>query len=177
MSTSIFVSLVTTSLTTMPEQQPFDLASMPLPELLALRTAIENEISSRGHSRTSTALMGEIAERIVADAYGGDLVRAGERSVDVVAADSRRIQVKARSLPRGDLRHWAFNDLDFDTAVVIAFDRATSELLWARELSQLEATLLAKPHKTDVWRIRMAAAREAGRDVTEELRSAYSRLR
>lgn len=160
----------------MPEHH-LDLPSMPLPELLALRTAIDTEISARGHSRTATALMGEIAERIVADAYRGELVRAGERSVDVVAADSRRIQVKARSLPRGDMRHFAFHDLEFDTAVVICFDRATSELLWARELSQLEATLLAKPHKTDVWRIRMAAARDAGTDVTERLLDAYARLR
>lgn len=161
----------------MPEQQPFDLATMPLPELLALRTAIETEISARGHSRTATALMGEIAERIVADAYGGELVRAGGQSIDVIVADGRRIQVKSRTLPRGDMRHFAFHDLEFDAAVVISFDRETSELLWARELSQLEATLLAKPHKTDGWRIRMAAAREAGKDVTAELRSAYSRLR
>lgn len=160
----------------MPEHH-LDLPSMPLPELLALRTAIETEISARGHSRTATALMGEIAERIVADAYDGELSRAGERSVDVIASDGRRIQVKARSLPRGDLRHFAIHDLDFDAAVVICFDRETSELLWARELSQLEATLRSKPHKSDGWRIRMTAARDAGIDVTERLLDAYARLR
>jgi len=153
-----------------------NIASWTLRDLLALRNAINQEVTSRGYSRTSAPLVGEIAERIVADAYEGKLFRAGERSVDVTAADGRRIQVKARSLPRGDLRHWAFHDLEFDAAVVTCFDRATSELLWAREISAAEATSLARPHKSDHWRIRMAAARNAGLDVTHDLRAAYSRL-
>jgi hypothetical protein len=160
----------------MPEHH-LDLTSMSLHELLALRSSIDAEISARGHARTATALVGELAERIVADAYAGELARAGERSFDVVGADGLRIQVKARSLPRGEMRHFAFHDLDFDAAVVMCFDRTTSELLWARELSREVAAGLAKPHASDGWRIRMTAAHEAGIDVTETLRTAYVRLR
>lgn len=158
-------------------EQSLDISSWPLSDLLALRNAVDREVSARGYARTSAALVGEIAERIVADAYAGELANAGAQSVDVLASDGRRIQVKARSLPRGDLRHWAFHDLEFDVAVVLCFDRETTELLWARELSQAEVASLSKPHRSDNWRLRMAAVRDSGVNVTEQLRAAYSALR
>jgi hypothetical protein len=153
-----------------------DLDGMSLTELLALRNAIDSEIAMRGHSRTASSLAGELLERTVAAAYSGRLMRVGTKSVDVVAGDGRRLQVKTRSLPKGDLRHWAFRDIDFDAAIVVAVDRATSMIDWARELSNDEVRTLAQPHATDGWRLRMAPTRSAGLDVTDHLRRAFQEL-
>jgi hypothetical protein len=153
-----------------------ELSEMSLKELLALRRAIGAEIKARGHSRTASSLEGELLERTVAAAYGGHLVEVGTKSVDAVAADGRRLQVKVRSLEKGVLRHWAFSDFDFDAAVVVAMDRETSAINWARELSSHEVRAIAVPHDEDVWRLRMAPTRNAGIGVTEDLRRAFRDL-
>jgi hypothetical protein len=150
-----------------------DLGALPLRDLLALRVAIDADISARGYSRTSSSLAGELMERTVATSYNGTLTGVGTESVDIIAGDGRRLQVKARSLPHGDLRHWAFHDLEFDAAVVVYVDRDSFAINWARELSQTEATALARPHKSDKWRVRMAAAQHTGVDVTQRLQLAY----
>jgi hypothetical protein len=154
-----------------------DVTVLALTDLLRLRRAIDTEITARGHARTSTSLEGELMERVVADAYGGELQRPGQKSSDVALPDGTQIQVKMRSLPEGVLRHWTFKDFEFDLAVVISIDRDTSSIIWARELSRDEAVALARPHAAGGWRIRMARARTSGVDVTERLRDAFSRLR
>lgn len=154
----------------------FNLAAMSLNELLALRNAIDKEITCRGHTRTSSSLAGELIERTVSVAYKGKLADVGNKSVDVIASDGRKLQVKTRSLPKGDLRHWAFRDFNFDAAVVVAVDRATLTIDWARELTSAEAGTIAKPHSTDGWRIRMASARNYGKDVSEKLQRAFREL-
>ncbi|WP_139007020.1 hypothetical protein [Arthrobacter crystallopoietes] len=154
----------------------FKLSEMSLAELLALRIAIDVEIQARGHSRTASSLAGELLELTVAVAYRGQLVQVGAKSVDVLAGDGRRIQVKVRSLPKDDLRHWSFRDFEFDAAVVVAVDRATSAIDWARELSNDEVRARTRPHSTDGWRLRMAPTRNAGIDVTDKLRRAFQEL-
>ncbi len=79
----------------------FELGGMSLEELLSLRRAIDAEFKARGHSRTASSLAGELIERVVSVAYSGQLVPVGAKSVDVVANDGRRLQVKVRSLPNG----------------------------------------------------------------------------
>lgn len=95
--------------------------------------------------------------------------------MDVISSDGRGLQVKMRSLPKGDLRHWPFKDFAFDAAIVVAIDRATGLIDWARELSTGEAEALAKPHSQG-WRIRMAAAKTGGLDVTGKLQTAFEKL-
>lgn len=153
-----------------------ELREMPLTELLALRSAIDREILARGHSRTASSLAGELMERAVADAYGGALAQVGVKSIDVTSGDGRRIQVKTRILPKGDLRHRAFSDFDFDAAVVIAIDRATSRIDWARELTTEQVRELARPHASDGWRVRMAPARTVGIDVTKRISRVLDQL-
>lgn len=153
-----------------------DLKDMSLRELLALRNAIDSEITMRGYTRTASSLAGELLERTVAAAYSGQLVQVGTKSVDVMARDGRRLQVKTRSLPRFELRHWAFSDFDFDAAIVVAVDRTTFMIDWARELSNDEVRTLARPHAADGWRLRMAAAKSAGVDVTDPLLRAFQEL-
>lgn len=153
-----------------------DLNGMPLAGLLTLRNAIDSEIAARGHSRTASSLAGELLERTVATAYNGLLVQVGTKSVDVVAGDGRRLQVKTRSIPKGDLRHWAFRDFDFDAAIVVAVDRATFMIDWARELSNDDVRTLARPHETDGWRLPMAATKRVGIDIGDHLRRAFEEL-
>ena len=152
------------------------LAALTVRELIALSSSITDELKLRGHIRTATSTGGELMERVVADAYGGTLPPPGTKSWDVSLEDGRRIQVKARILPPGDFRHWAFRDFSFDLAVVVHVDRLSLEVLWARELTRDEAQLLAKEHASDGWRIRMTKARGAGVDVTKRLRDAYAAL-
>lgn len=152
-----------------------NVAEMSLPELVSASAAIDAELKRRGHVRTSTSLAGELMEAAAHRLYGGELVQPGMRSIDLISADGVGIQVKVRSLPAGDLRHWTFKDLDFDAAVVVAMDRADLSISWARLLTQQDARALAKPHK-DAWRIRMRPARDAGVDITAALRQAYSEL-
>lgn len=152
-----------------------ELTVMSLSDLLALRSGIDEEIASRNHVRTSSSLAGELMERTVSVAYNGRLVPIGTKSVDVISSDGRGLQVKMRSLPKGELRHWAFKDFEFDVAIVVAIDRSTGLIDWARELSRHEAETLAKPHSQG-WRIRMAAAKAAGIDVTGKLQSAFKEL-
>ena len=153
------------------------LTSKPLDELLALRSAISSEIKARGYTRTATSIEGELMERVVADAYEGVLAPPTSKSVDVVLPDERTIQVKVRSLPRGDTRFWQFEDFEFDIGIVVAMDRDTSEILFARELSQVELRENSVVHSNGGFRLRMGKARTLGLDVTDRLDAAYAALR
>lgn len=154
-----------------------DLSCMPLTELLGLRSAINAEITKRGHIRTATSLEGELMERVVADAYGGELAPPTNKSVDVVLQDGSGIQVKFRSLPRGDNRFWSFGDFEFHSAVVISMERETSEIIFARELTRAEMQDHSMRAASGDYRLRMGKARDLGLDVTARLRAAYDRLR
>jgi hypothetical protein len=153
------------------------LPRMSLSELLALRSAIDSEIRARGYTRTATSLEGELMERLVADAYGGALAPPTSKSVDVILPDERTIQVKVRSLPRGDTRFWQFKDFDFDLCIVVSVDRDTSEILFARELTSAELEANAVIHAGGGYRLRMGRARMLGLDVTDRLQAAHASLR
>lgn len=154
----------------------FDFTGMPLLDLLRMRIGIDAEMTARGYTRTASSLAGELLERAVSVAYDGELMPIGARSVDVVASDGRRLQVKTRSLPRGKLQHWSFRDFDFDAAIVVAVDRPTFFIDWARELSSDEVRGLARPHQDGGWRLYMASTRGAGIDVTTSLQRALDGL-
>jgi hypothetical protein len=116
-------------------------------------------------------------ERIVADAYEGVLAPPTSKSVDVLLSDERTIQVKVRSLPRGDTRFWQFEDFEFDFAVVVSMDRDTAEIMFARELTRAELEANAVIHAGGGYRLRMGKARTLGIDATDRLKAAYAALR
>lgn len=116
-------------------------------------------------------------ERIVADAYEGVLAPPTCKSVDVLLPDERTVQVKVRSLPRGDTRFWQFQDFEFDLAVVVSMDRDTTEILFARELTRAELEANAVIHAGGGYRLRMGKARTLGVDVTDRLQRAQAALR
>jgi len=72
----------------------------------------------------SSNIVGEYAERLVAEHYGGSLLAASHKSADIELPDGRLVQVKSR-IPRqtlttslSSIRSW-----DFDLLVVVLFDR------------------------------------------------------
>ena len=71
-------------------------------ELLALSGGALAELRARGVVRTANAPAGDLAERLVADAMGGELAPNAQKSWDVLVratvadAPAQRIQVKAR---------------------------------------------------------------------------------
>ncbi|MGW9111863.1 DUF6998 domain-containing protein [Microbacterium sp. NPDC055683] len=156
--------------------QPADTTAMTLAELLSTQAAIATELQRRGLVRTSTSLAGELAEHLAQRVYGGELPPPTNRAVDLIDAHNRRIQVKARHLPHGVQRHFAFAEgLDFDLAIAIRFDRATWELVYAREFNVEELHPLLSPH-ADGPRLTTARAARNGKDVTGAFREAYAQL-
>jgi hypothetical protein len=153
-----------------------DLEAMTLPDLLSLYGNIQQEFQRRGVSRTAGSIEGEIGERLALTIYGGTLPPPGTKAYDLTDAAGRKIQVKTRTLPRGDDRMFQFHTLDFDVAVCIRFDRGTGHLDWAREYSVTELRGLVSPHAAGP-RLPMGRAKANGMDVTPAFRQAYDALR
>ena len=93
-------------------------------ELLGTYRDIIDELKRRGVVRTDNAPTGDYAEYLVAKLYDGTLAPNSERSLDVIAGDGRRLQVKARVAIGGKpgtrqlsvIRSW-----DFDSLIVVLF--------------------------------------------------------
>lgn len=149
---------------------------MTLAELLALYGRIQQEFQRRGVSRTAGSMEGEIGERPALMIYGGTLPPPGTRAFDLVDASGRKVQVKTRTLPRGDDRMFQFHSLDFDVAVCIRFDRESGKLDWAREYSIGELRGLVSAHAAGP-RLPMGRAKSNGQDVTALFRQAWDILR
>ncbi|WP_136709608.1 hypothetical protein [Agromyces sp. H66] len=143
-------------------------------ELLAQVKALTSELRRRGIARTDN-FIGEIGERLALDVYGGELESPSAKDIDLIDGRSRRIQVKVRELPAGDLRRYTFASLDFDVAICIRFDRATYAIDWAREISAAEIAELSQAYRAEL-RLSGSRARSAGVDVTESFRNAWSKL-
>ena len=150
-------------------------AGQPIRKLLLAKIEIDAELARRGITRTAGPVIGELAERLAVYVRGGELASPGVAAIDLIAADGRTIQVKARALPRGDQRYFSFKSLNFDAAICIRFDRATYDIDWAREFTASEVELFASRQKLD-WRLRTGIASTSGIDVTPQFRSAMASL-
>lgn len=92
-------------------------------------------------------IVGEFAEQLVADYYGGKQLQASSKSADVILDDGRTIQVKART-PRqtlttslGIIRTW-----DFDLLVAVLFS-TDGAVIKAVEVASDVAQSIATPNK------------------------------
>ncbi|WP_374113919.1 DUF6998 domain-containing protein [Microbacterium jiangjiandongii] len=160
----------------LPFMSTVDLSDFTTAELFELHARIGQEFARRGVSRTSGSIQGEVGEALALAVYGGTLPAPGTKGYDLLDAQSRRVQVKTRTLPRGVERIFQFRTLDIDLAVCVRFDRATNDLDWAREYEAQELRSLVSAHASGP-RLATARARENGRDVTAAFRSAYEALR
>ena len=154
----------------------FDLEALALSELFYLHARIQREFGRRGVARTSGAIQGEVGEGLALAVYGGTLPPPGTKAYDLTDEQGRLVQVKTRTLPKGNDRMFQFHSLDFDIALCIRFDRDSNGLDWAREYDAEELGSLVSPHAQGP-RLPMGRARANGRDVTVIFRAAYDALR
>lgn len=147
-----------------------DLGKASIPDLLGRYAAILQELRDRGVVRTRNAPLGDYAEYLAAQVYGGELAANSVKSYDLLAADGRRVQVKARTVgsdTEAGAVFSAFRSFDFDVAVLITFESSTYAVRWAREVaaSDIEPASRYSSHINGRLLTITAAAR-LGVDVT-----------
>ncbi|QDY65111.1 hypothetical protein FQA45_01630 [Glutamicibacter halophytocola] len=156
---------------------PEELQQLPTGQLLRLETMVRAEFTRRGISRTAGSLAGELGEHLTKLVYGGTLAVQGTASHDLIDRQDRTIQVKTRMLPTGAQRHFQFNEdqLEFELAVCLRFNRETFELERAREFNRAEIEDLSTEHETGP-RLRTGKAFKNGKDKTELFRTALASI-
>lgn len=130
--------------------QAVDLGLLSTRELLRLYADILTELVGRGVVRSRNAPAGDLAERLVATAYRGELAPPSEKSWDV-RADGRLLQVKARLIASGDKEshvYSPFRSWGFDACVFLLLDAHTYEVVRAVELPVATVQSLARE---SVW--------------------------
>jgi hypothetical protein len=163
---------------------PAAVASTPTRTLLRLYAVTLTELLRRGVIRTRNAPAGDLAEELVARAYGGRLAPPSEKSWDVVAADGRRLQVKCRTVrgtgQSGQLGLSPFRSFDFEAAVVVLLDESTYDVVRAVELPAAAVREAARPVPWVNGHRVSASSSLLGRadatDVTQQLQEALDRL-
>lgn len=103
---------------------PVDLSSLTIAELLRLWAGTMNELRVRGVVRTNNNPVGDIAEAIVHEHYGGQRGSFSQKGWDVQDPSGRRLQVKGMRQTglRGRRNLSAIRDSDYDVVVVVVFD-------------------------------------------------------
>ena len=93
------------------------------------------ELLARRIIRTKNAPAGDYAEYLTQVVLGGGLAAPSVKSYDVITADHRRIQVKARladaTAAEKRVQFSAFRSWDFDEAISIVFNEDDYRVLWA----------------------------------------------
>ncbi|MFT3971630.1 MAG: hypothetical protein QM695_15485 [Micropruina sp.] len=156
-----------------------DLTNLSIPELLSLEAGIVTELTRRGLVRTRNKPLGDIAEQVVLQARGGALEPNSTKSHDITTPTGRRIQVKAMGTRAAGSsgKFSPFRSFDFDTAVFLVFEHGAFELVLAREVPASEVDLLARySEHTNGKQPTLRQIRNAGVDVTDEMRAAYAAL-
>jgi hypothetical protein len=158
---------------------------MSTQQLLSTYAAILRELRRRGTIRTLNAPAGDLAEAVVAKAYGGVLAPNSEKSWDVRAADERLLQVKCRviesSATSKPVQFSVFRSWDFGAAVFVVLSADTYDVLGAYEVP---AGSVRDATSTVNWvggrRLTLSMARLAALpgaiDVTERIQSALLAL-
>lgn len=102
----------------------YEPASRSTRELLADFAAIMRALRDRGVVRTNNNPIGDIAEAIVAQHYGGERGSFGQSGWDVKLPGGERLQVKALRLAgaRGRRNLSPIRDSDYEAVIVVIFD-------------------------------------------------------
>ncbi|MHA3834949.1 hypothetical protein ACXR8F_04410 [Terrabacter sp. AAH1] len=160
-------------------------ADLTLKEVLRLQGLVVAELRDREVIRTRN-VVGEMAETIVARAYGGELGHPSQAGWDV-RAGKRKLQVKCRVVEEGEKRAkqftpFAVDEDEADTAdafVFAIFDSASYEVVWAREVPRDDVVAMShtvpRSHKRRV-NVRQIESCARGIDVTESLRGAFAEI-
>jgi len=159
-----------------------DVRSLTVRELLRLSARIVTELKIRGVARSRNAPAGDLAEYLVAKAFGGELAAPSVKSWDVQAGD-RKLQVKCRLVDPESKRYESFSPFRswaFDACVFIALDCYTYDVVRAVEIPMATVRAIAretawvKGHRISVGQL--AGQVVGARDVTELIRVALDDL-
>ena len=103
---------------------PYEPEDRSTPELLRDWAAIMRELRARDVVRTNNNPVGDIAEAIVAEHYGGERGSFSQAGWDVRTLQGERIQVKAMRQTAGAKRHNVspIRDRDYDFVVIVILD-------------------------------------------------------
>lgn len=150
---------------------PRPLSAEPTPALLRQYAEILAELRARGVVRTGNAPLGDYAEHVALQVYGGELAPPSAKSHDLVTPDGRLIQVKARTVGAttgsGSVFS-AFRSFDFEIATLLVLDSRTYNLRWVRELSPEEVRDASRwSSHVNGYLLQVRKAEALGTDVTE----------
>jgi Family of unknown function (DUF6998) len=99
-----------------------DLSKLDDERLILLFGEVMAAMRKRGIVRSANNPIADIAERLVAEHFGGELAAPNEKGYDVLA-DGRRLQVKAlRMTQRSRSTLSAIRSHDFDAIVAVVFE-------------------------------------------------------
>ena len=132
-------------------QESMELEQLSTRALLRLYADILTELIDRGVVRSRNAPAGDLAEYLVANAFGGELAPPSEKSWDVRVGD-RRLQVKVRLIAAGDRRSHSysyspFRSWNFDACVFVLLDAHTYDVARATEVPAEGVQKLAREVK------------------------------
>lgn len=160
-----------------------DVKALRTREILRLYAALLEELIERRVVRTRNAPAGDLAETLVAVAYGGTLAPNSEKSWDVAAADGRRLQVKGRLVGPHTGRSQIFSifrSWDFDACVFVLLDASSYDIGSAVEVPVDVARAKARESSwVSGFRVRVGedfTGLPGVVDVTSLLRSALENL-
>ena len=109
------------------------LESLSVLELLRVHRWTLHKLYDHGVVRTLNAPQGDWAETLVAEAYGGELVKRSGKGRDVLV-DDMSIQVKSRVFTKkGSNKSSSIRSWDFEKLVAVIFDTHDLSVKEARE--------------------------------------------
>jgi len=161
-------------------RKPAELATLTVPELLALHSGIGEELRQRGVVRSANNPTGDLAEYLFCQAFGWKQAPNSERGFDATGSDATRYQIKGRRVHRRNKSRQlsAMRDLvsgHFDVLAAVLFDddfHIMRAALIPISIVEKRATYVAHTNSSkfmlrdDVWE-------ELGvQDVTDEIRAA-----
>lgn len=159
-----------------------DVSGLGSRDLLRLYAQILSELRRRTVVRSANAPAGDLAERLVRDAYLGVLAPPSVKSWDVELADGTRLQVKSRVVDSNNKKSQTFSPFrswDFDSCIFVLFDATTYDVSLAVSIERDAARAMARRSEWvagERLTVRQILAAETAVDVTERLRAAYANL-
>ena len=104
-----------------------EMARLKLPALLQLNKMILDELKRRGVVRTNNNIVGDLAEKLFAEALGWTLAENSQSGYDAVSASGQTYQIKARRCAAGQntVRFGAIREMgkeQFDYLAYVVFD-------------------------------------------------------
>lgn len=146
-------------------------------ELIRVYAEVVAELNRRQIVRTRNAPLGDFVEYLSLQVYGGKLEPNSVKSHDLVDADGRKLQIKARSVQAANAttQFSAFRSWAFEVAVFVVVDDLY-RLAWAREVPMQQVKDRARFVRHDnKYIVTTSQMRSLGTDVTAKFREPFGR--